>query len=119
MFQTIRGTFHQGDLQIFPPESVGKQCVQNCVMAIAYSLIFPFHRWQSVHLDCILVTRNNLHAKIASTHDYLLSSDIPECLPEFGADFIINIEKELFRTLHNNINICGTVLIDTLSSMFT
>ena len=69
MFQTIRGTFHQGDPLIFAPESVGKQCVLNCVMAIAYSLKLPIHRWQSEHLDFILVTRNNLYAKIAAIHD--------------------------------------------------
>ena len=118
MFQIIRGTF-QGDPWIFPPESVGKHCVPNCVMAIAYSLTFPIHRWQSEHLDCILISGNNLHAKIASTHDYLLPSDIPEHFSEFGADFMINTEKELFGTWHNNTNIRGTDLIDALSSVFT
>ena len=119
MFQTIRGTFHQGDPQIFPPESVGKQCVPNCVMAIAYSLTFPIQRWQLEHLDSILVTGNNLYAKIASTHDYLLPIYNPEHFSELGADFMINIEKEIFGTLHNNINICGTDLIDALFSVFT
>ena len=32
---------------------------------------------------------------------------------------MINIEKEQFGTLHNNTNICGTDLIDALSSLFT
>ena len=32
---------------------------------------------------------------------------------------MINIEKELFGTLYNNTNICGTDLIYALSSMFT
>ena len=103
----------------FPPESVGKKCVPNCVMAIAYSLTFPIHRWQSKNLESILVTGNNLYAKIASTHYYLLPSDIPEHFSEFGHDFMIIIEKELFGTLHNNTNTCGTDFIDDLSSMFT
>ena len=76
-------------------------------MTIVYSLTFPFHRLQSGHLDCILVTGNNLHVKIASTHDFLLPSDIPEHFSEFRADLMIHTEKELFGTLHNNINICG------------
>ena len=119
MFETIRGTFNQGDSLIFPLESVRKQCVPNGVMAIAYSLTFPIHRSQSEHLNSILVTGSNLYAKISSTHDYLLSSYIPEHFSEFGAEFMINIEKELFGTFHNNTNICETDLIDALSSMFT
>ena len=67
----------------------------------------------------ILVTGNNLHAKIASTHDYLLPSDIPQHFSEFGADLMINIERELFGTLHSNTNICRTDLIHVSSSMFT
>ena len=39
MYATIRGTFHQGDMWVFPPESVGKQCVANCAMAIIYIYI--------------------------------------------------------------------------------
>ena len=88
-------------------------------MAIAYSLTYLIHKWQSEHFDSILVTGNNLYAKIANTHDYLLPSDIPEHFSEFGAGFKINAEKELCGTLHNNTNICGTDLIDALSSMFT
>ena len=32
---------------------------------------------------------------------------------------MINIEKELFDTLHNNTKLCATGLIDALYSMFT
>ena len=88
-------------------------------MAIAYSLTSPIHRWQLEHLECILVTVNNLHAKSASAHDYLLPSDIPQHFSEFGADFMVNIEKELFGTLHNNTIIYGTDLVDALYAMFT
>ena len=82
---------------LFPLKSVGKQCVPNCIMAVAYSLTFPIHRWQSEHLDSILVTGNNLYTKIASTHDYLLPSDIPEHFSKFRADFMINNEKDLLE----------------------
>ena len=114
MFQTIRGTFHQGDSQIFLLNQL-----ENNVCQIVYSLTFPIHGWQSEHLDCILISGNNLHAKVASTHEYLLPRDMLQQVSEFGADFMINIEKELFGTLHNNTNICGTDLIDALSSMLT
>ena len=58
-------------------------CAKLCNgMAIAYSLTFLIHRQQSEYLDCILVTGSNLHAKNASTHDYLLLSDIPEHFSE-------------------------------------
>ena len=33
----VRGTFHQGDITIFSPTSIGRQCVPNCVVAAAFA----------------------------------------------------------------------------------
>ena len=78
------GSFHQGDLQIFPPMSAGRQCVANCIMAVIYSFVLPVEQWQTEHLDCILITGNNLYQTIKSPDDYLLVSDIPNFIAEFG-----------------------------------
>ena len=119
MFQTIRGTFHQENPRIFPPEAVGKQCVPNCVMAIVYTLILPINKWHSEHLDSVLVTESDLYLKINSTQEYLLPTYILQVFPEFRSGFIIYTKKELFGTLDDTTDTCGTKLIDTLQSMVT
>ena len=117
MYATIRGTFHQGDIWVFPPESVGKQCVANCAMAIIYISVMPVDQLQSEHLDCILVTGNKLYLTIHSSHDYLIISDIPDVVTEYGGYYNINKYKEMFGTLgENEINV-GTNLIDAIHLM--
>ena len=116
MYATIRDTFHQGDIWVFPPESVGKQCVANCAMAIIYTSVMTVDQWQSEHLDCILVTGNKLYLTIHSSHDYLMISDIPDVVKEYGGHNI-NKYKEMFGTLgENEINV-GTNLIDAIQLM--
>ena len=84
--------------KFFPPESVGKQCVTNCAMAIIYTSVMPVDQWQSEHLDCILVTANKLYLTIHSSHDYLMISDIPDVVTEYGGHYKINKYKEMFGT---------------------
>ena len=43
-------------------------------MAIINSCVLYVEHWQSEHLDCILVTGNNLNLTIKRTHEYLLVS---------------------------------------------
>ena len=64
--------------------SAGKQCVANSIVAIIYSSVLSVEHWQSEHLDCILVTGNNLYLTIKWTHDYLLVSELPDFRAEFG-----------------------------------
>ena len=117
MYATIRGTFLQGYIWVFPSESVGKQCVVICAMAIIYTSAMPVDQWQSEHLDCILVTGNKLYLTIHSSHDYLMISDIPDVVTEYGGHYKINKYKEMFGTLgENEINI-GTNLIDAIQLM--
>ena len=35
----VKGSFHQGDTSLFSPNSVGCQCVPNCVIAGLYNSI--------------------------------------------------------------------------------
>ena len=117
MYATIRGTFHQGDIQVFPPESVGKQCVANCAMAVIYTSVMPVDQLLSEHLNCILETGNKPYLTIHSSHDYLIISDIPDVVTEYGGHYNINRHKEMFGKLgENEINV-GTNLIDAIQLM--
>ena len=102
---------------VFPPESVGKQCAANCAMAIIYTSVMPVDQWQSEHLDCTSVTGNKLYLTTHSSHDYLMISDIPHVVTEYGGHYKINKYKEMFGTLgENEINV-GTNLIDAIQLM--
>ena len=86
-------------------------------MAIIYTSVMPVDQWQSEHLDCILVTGNKLYLTIHSSHDYLMISDIPDVVTEYGGHYNINKYKEMFGTLgENEINV-GTNLIDAIQLM--
>ena len=50
----VKGSFHQGYTSVFSPNSVGHQCVPNCVIAALYNFIVPMSRWSSDSLDNIL-----------------------------------------------------------------
>ena len=68
-------------------------------------------------LNCILVTGNELYLTIHSSHDYLMISDIPDVVTEYGRHYKINKYKEMFGTLgENEINV-GTNLIDAIQLM--
>ena len=63
---------------------------------IIYSFVLPVEQWQTEHLDCILITGNNLYQTIKSPHDYLLVSDIPNFIAEFGGYYKVTTSSELF-----------------------
>ena len=50
----VKGSFHQGDTSLFNENSVGHQCVPNCVIAALYNSIVTVSRWTSDTLDNIL-----------------------------------------------------------------
>ena len=60
------GTFHQGS-EIFPPESIGKQCVPNSIIAVIYHTEKPVNKWKSADLDMILLNGNDLYLKYTPT----------------------------------------------------
>ena len=37
----VKGSFHQGDLSIFSTDSVGRQCIANCVAAVSFAKLVP------------------------------------------------------------------------------
>ena len=41
VLDSVMGTFHEGNIHVFPPETVRKQCVPNCVVATTYTMLVP------------------------------------------------------------------------------
>ena len=77
---TVKGTFHQGDLNIFLGESTGKQCIGNCVVATIYAAIVPLVQWNKKGLDGILHAANRLYMNIPK---HLLVTDIQSTVTEY------------------------------------
>ena len=93
---TVQGSFHQGDPTKFQGKSVGKKCVTNSIMAIIYSTKLPIKYWEQKHLDEILITSDRLYNRINCPHDYLLVSDVPNVVTEFGEQYTVTRSGELF-----------------------
>ena len=72
----VKGSFHQGDTSLFSPNSVGHQCVPNCVIAGLYNSIVPVSRWTSDSLDNILQQGDKLYNSIKKTNNLLQVNDI-------------------------------------------
>ena len=74
---------HQGDLSVFSSETVGRQCVPNCLAFFAFAYLRSSTDWQCVDLNAILKEGNRLYSEIPKTHPFLSISDIPEELNIF------------------------------------
>ena len=114
----VQASFHQGDHKKFHERSVGKQCVTNSIIAIIYSTRLPIKYWEPKHLDEILRIGDRFYRRINSPHDYLLISDIPDIVTEFGENYTVTRSSEMFGSvvcaLHDRI---GQELGDAIKSM--
>ncbi|XP_041467556.1 uncharacterized protein LOC121417887 [Lytechinus variegatus] len=99
-----QGTFHQGDMRF--GDSAGKQCVANSLSALLYSKMKNAKYWNSNDLDRILVNGNELYSYIryyvAREQEYLLISDLPECLEAYDELFEIECRESIPGLLEEN-----------------
>ena len=79
-----------------------KQCVANCLMAVAYTSTMPIDEWWSENLDCILLRGNKFYFTTESNYDYLMVSDIPDVVTQYDGHYRIISYEEMFRTLDEN-----------------
>ena len=116
---TVQENFHQGDQKEFKSNnSAGKQCVTNSIMAIIYSTVLPIKYWEPKHLDEILQIGDRLYRRINSPHYYLLISDIPDVVTEFGEQYSVQINGEMFELIGGLLpNGIGQRLDDVIRSM--
>ena len=90
---TVKGSYHQCDLDICPEESADKQCVANCVMTTIFVTIVQVVQWKTKDIDAILHSCNTLYMKIPETHEYFLLTDVGNTDREYGQKYSIKICK--------------------------
>ena len=97
---SVLGNLYQGDHREFQARSVGKQCVANSIIAIIYSTVLPLKNWEAKNLDAILRSGDRLYSRINSKqHDYLLMNDFPDVITEYGEQYSIGKNGEMFGWL--------------------
>ena len=74
---TVKGTFHQGHILCFSPQTLGRQCMANAVAAAVYATMLPVHLWESSSLDHVLLAGDDLYRRRCNNqYEYLQFSDI-------------------------------------------
>ena len=98
----VRGTFHQGDITIFSPTSIGQQCVPNCVVAAAFACSVNLSKWTTKILNDILLEGDKVYRKIEKSHDYLLVSEITD-ISLFNNEYIVKVDSEFFGEMKTTV----------------
>ena len=131
----VSGSFHQGDLNVFSSRTAGKQCVANCVVALAKSVITSVQTWNQDDLDNILLCGDSLYTQIHGVHEYLEYEDIPKVIKVYEKVFTMKqlseqhalcdatsiqelfINSFLQHQLHDIIILFGTAVCSYASSI--
>ena len=92
----VKGFFHQGDTSVFSPNTVGHQCVPNCVIAGLYNSMVPVSTWSRDSLDTILRHDDKLYNNIKRTADLLQVNDIGPQIIAFQNTYKFCIRHEFF-----------------------
>ena len=80
--------------------------------------MLPLKSWEAKNLDAVLRSGDRLYCRINSQHDYLLVNDIPDVITEFGEQFSISKNGEMFGMLiKGQFNGIGQELDVALKSM--
>ena len=100
-----------------PRESVGKQCLTNCVLATVYAMIVPVGQWNTKYLDGILHAGHRLYLRIPKTHEYFVVTYIGNTVTNMNK-FTTNIYKEMFIIFTEEIDtVISMKLSDVITSM--
>ena len=75
-----KASSHQGNPTIFHPNSVGRQCLPNSLIACAMAAIMKPSTWTTETMDYILQEGDKLYRSIDIGHELLLPSDLPHCV---------------------------------------
>ncbi|CAC5395213.1 unnamed protein product [Mytilus coruscus] len=99
----VQGSFHQGD-ERFGINS-GKQCVANCLSALANSKFKNLKAWDQMYLDKVLIDGNKIYSRIHGDNVHLLVSDLPGMIEMSGKLLKISRKESI------------TAVIDTLGTI--
>ena len=94
--KVVKGSFHQGDTSVFGQNSVGRQCVANCVIAGLYNSIVLVSNWTTHNLDNILWSGDKLYKSISKTNPLLQVHDIGPQITAFENTYDFHIGHEFF-----------------------
>ena len=75
-----KASTHQGDPNVFHPQSVGRQCLPNSLMACVMAAIELPSNWTTGIMDYILQQGDKLYCNIDVGHELLLPSYLPKCV---------------------------------------
>ena len=98
----VKASFHQGDTSIFGQNSVGHQCVANCVIAGLYNFIILVSKWTCHNLDNILLCGDKLYKSISKTNSLLQVHDIGPQITAFENTYDFHIGHEFFGRIRKD-----------------
>ncbi len=121
----IRGTFHQGDLQVFSSESVGRQCSCNalvmlCIVDNIFESLMPSHLDQVLTIGDTVYTNKcqELEACHMLAADKLLDqTHLPDYLTIYDKSYTITYKHDDFR--HGKVTNEYSHLNNCLQYVFT
>ena len=100
--KVVKGSFHQGDTSVFGQNSVGHQCVANCVIAGLYNSIVLVSNWTTHNLDNILWSGDKLYKSISKTNSLLQVHDIGPQITAFENTYDFHIGHEFFGRIRKD-----------------
>ena len=98
-----KASTHQGDPNVFHPQSVGRQCLPNSLMACVMAAIEQPSNWTTETMDYILHEGDKLYSNIDVGNELLLPSDLPTCVHINNKVYQIVRGKEAFGSFVENV----------------
>ena len=98
-----KASTHQGDPNVFHPQSVGRQCLPNSLMACVMAAIEQPSNWTTEIMDYILHEGDKLYSNIDVGNELLLPSDLPTCVHINNKVYQIVRGKEAFGSFVENV----------------
>ena len=121
---TVKGSYHQGNIRYFSANSIGRQCMANAVATAIYATMLPVHLWTQATLDHILMAGDILYLQRCDSHyRYLQLSDIEQKGPAqmFGDQYILNCDNPMRGLIDQDIHLRGPfyTLTQAVSTMYS
>ncbi|CAC5359000.1 unnamed protein product [Mytilus coruscus] len=95
----VQGSFHQGDERF--GNNSGKQCVANCLLALANSKLKKLKDWNQMYLDKVLNGGNKIYSRIHGDNIHLLVSDLPGMIEMSGKLLKISRKESITAVINN------------------
>ena len=117
---TILGNFHQGDLNIFDVDSLGKQCTCNAILALCE--LPTSSTYTAGLLDFVLLQGDQMYKDIqpslclADRNQYLTFEQLPNRVPIQNPKYVIS-KHDLYHTNGRRIDHTGGLVVSLHESL--